>query len=859
MKPAQKLLLSCRQTGEAATRLGDWLDLNPSLLGNGHGAVREDLEGLAARILPLARAADSVPGIGLVATDASAKCDVLFSLIAPRGPVSVGELGPRPIEPQTLRSLMPVDGAAGGCAILRLSTGDMPPAPRGYPIRIVLLSLIDVATVIAKAAFSARFQVATPPTAHDVEALFEGLSQRTSPQAVPGLSDTDVLDLRETLNALLPGHHTLANLAATRYWSAFREIAAHISDQDRRSVLSLLWGRDPAFSALFDRLCDGVEKFGHGGEAYASPDAVLGKDVASGWMTRHPRSVIHASTMLALAQSPGPAMNVMNRFGQAVEIERAVIAGLIAELPMHVSGSRMSELAPADILDFPVPLSIASLAGQAQPRSHAPANDDLSLAVEHFARAKAIYLLERACLRHDLTSLVAILNADEEDDTFAPAIGDFVETAQGPTAQARERVRRGLHIIALKPSEYQASVIVDGEGSDSGRMRRMLDTVIGQGQEWPRAWTPNRPLAEVFWFDAGATQSHAGSWQQTSGGPMGVAAGATLATSYDQGAVQGLTAALQLSSEPRMRQVQLSRALQEVRKQLHACVLRHHASNAPAALADWRRGVAVVIQDRIQYLIESRRLGHLIRALLPLESDFLRAIAAAPGRTSALTAAATTHWMQAMASAPGRAPESGALAGTLDLGAANRMAERAVDYWLKEMRRTARSGRLCRALGLEQRVLHNLVDELQIGAVRIGLAREIAQVFHSMAEPALDPGAAADRLAAASHRLINAYLELLSLPAERGRGAPERPIRLAVQDGEVADAGAGQYSSLANRWRGPGRRTGKPPLEQWDVAFGKLVEDNIASAQVAMGRGGKDRELGELIQLFASGPFEVEL
>jgi hypothetical protein len=38
-----------------------------------------------------------------------------------------------------------------------------------------------------------------------------------------------------------------------------------------------------------------------------------------------------------------------------------------------------------------------------------------------------------------------------------------------------------------------------------------------------------------------------------------------------------------------------------------------------------------------------------------------------------------------------------------------------------------------------------------------------------------------------------------------------------------------------------------------------LVEDNIAATHISSTRGDKDRELGELIQLFASGPFEVDV
>jgi len=869
MKPAQKFLLSCRQTGEAASRLSDWLDHNPAVLGPGQTSVREDLDGLSARVVALARAAEAMPAVGLVATDASAKCDLLLTLLDPRGPFGIAELGTRPLESAALRGILPADSLAGGCAIVRFGTGEVPPTPRGYSIRIVLLGLIDIAAVVTKAAFTSRFQVARTPSAQEVDALFAGISQRLSPQAIPGLSEADVLELRETLNCLIPDHRTLASLNATCYWATLREIAPHISEKDRRLALSLLWGRDAAFTGLFDKLCDGIERFGHGGEAYCTTDALLGKDAATGRLTHHPHSIIHASTVRTLAETSGATMSVMNRFGQATEVERGVIAALVAELPLHVSAMGLAGLAPADLLDFPVPPAIGHRPDPVRPGSHTAANDDLSAAVEHFARAKAIYLLERACLHHELASLVAVVDCEQEDDTFAPAIGDFVETAQGPTAQARAHVRRGLHIVALRTPDDNSAVVVDEAGEKQLRLLHMLGRTIGAGQDWYEAWTPDRPLSEIHWFTSGNIAAEASVPKHAAGATGALSAGQTRAYPMENGVEGELAAAIRLSCDPRMRQIQLNRALVDIRKRLHACVLRHHASNAPAALADWRRGIAVMIQDRIQYLIGRRRLGHLIRALLPSESDLQAAVelaglqlldsGSAQGRGLRRTApsAAAAGAAQAFAVA---------IPASADPSHVARLAERVVDHWLCEMRRAARSGRMCRVLKLEPRILHNLVDELQIGAVRLGLAREIAHMFVSTGESTAQTGTPAQgaslspaRLAATSHRLINAYLELLAAPPQRGRSAHERPIRLAAQDGEVAEAGTGQYSYRENNKGGAWRRMDRPTLDQWDVAFGRLVEDNIASSQLVMGRSDKDRELGELIQLFASGPFEVEL
>lgn len=868
MKPAQKFLLSCRQASEASARLVDWLEANPGLLGAGRVAVREDIDAQAARLMPLAAAAETPPGIGLLATPGAAKTDLLFHLLATRMPTTLGELGQRPLDTATIRGLLPQDNDAGGAVVIRFSSAELPPAPRGYPIRVGLLSMIDVAAVVTRAADSATMLRGPAPSPAAIGGLFEAVSGRLSPQAVPGLSERDVLDLRETLNTILPGHRTLAALAASRYWEQFREVAPHISERDRRLVLAVLWHDNATFSALFNRLCDGLDRLGQGADAYCPPEALLGKDKSSGWTMRHPRSIIHAATLLALDQHAGPVLNVMNRYGQSVDIERAVMAALVAELPLHLGSSRLNELAPAEILDFPVAPPIGS---------HRPAlgDDQLARAVDHYARAKAIYLFERACVRRDVTSLVVVASPDVEDDTYACAIGDWVDGAQGATAHARERVRRGLFVAAALPPGRRPTHHGDGDGA--ARMLALIRDVIGHDQDWPQAWTPGRGMGDVFWFEASeATTAPPAT-------PQGTAL-ATLLPAAPTGLMQDDTVAelvrdLAHSCDIRTKHLQLGQSLIEVRRRLRATVLRHHASNDPAALNDWRRGTAVVVQNRLQYLISQGRLGHLLRALLPREDDLIRAIeTAALSQQSPLPAAGPSMppWPRtsqavplsmpvpqvAFPAAPGGGPEQ-----------AGRMADVALAHWLKEMRRAARSPRLCRDLKIEPAILHNLIDELQIGALRVALGSEIANAYAKSATPVAladgfgasvtagdraDSVSGAVRLAAYACRIINAYLEVLSAPQGRLRGATPRPGRGMAADLDVADGAASGYGSSAVRSRGVARRALRPAQQQWEISFVNLVDDNISSAHLLVGRGDKDRELGELIALFASGPFEVD-
>ena len=288
MKPEQKFMLSCRQTGKAASRLVDWLEHNPILLGTGHTAVCEDIGSLSAELSPLAAAAETMPGVALISTSAKAKSELLFQILSIRAQTTVGELGQRPMDAATIRTLLPSGDQTGSCAILRFSAGELPAAPRGFPIHVGLLSINDIVAIIAGASISSTHPAAPLPPTEEIAALFAELASRLSPQAVPGLSERDVLDLRDHLNARWPGNATLQSLTAARYWDQFREMAAHLAERDRRRVLARLWRNDAAFTGLFDRLCDGLDKLGQGADGYCPTEALLGKDKASGWLTRHP-------------------------------------------------------------------------------------------------------------------------------------------------------------------------------------------------------------------------------------------------------------------------------------------------------------------------------------------------------------------------------------------------------------------------------------------------------------------------------------------------------------------------------------------------------------------------------------------
>jgi hypothetical protein len=837
-----------------------------------------------------------------------------------------------------LRAILP--GDAGSSAIVRFSGNDPAATPRGQPIRVGLLSLIDLAIIFTSVAYTLTLCDDQLPTARSVEALFDDLSDHLSPQAQPGLSERDVQGLRDALMARWPEHPRLGALSAAKFWEHFQDVAPHLADQHRRQALACLWGNHTEATALFQRLCEGLDKLAHGLEAYCGPDALVGKDTASGWMTRHPRSILDGATVLALEGGSGHPVSVVNRFGQTIELDRAVIAALMAELPLHLTGTRLSELAPADVLDFPVVMpisdrhlpSIQRLPSRDAQRGEANIRAQI---IAHYLHMKAIYLFERACLNHEVTSLVVIADPSRDDDTHSDAIANWVASAQGGDAHARERVRRGLFVAVAEhlveptntfpPLDAAGNATGQLDQGDFGAVQRLLRDVIGAGQDWPTMWTPNRPISEIVVFpahlptppnrsggvsmptraplmrsddratlDVASQQLQRASSQERISAQTARRSGLVVANSAqsslselasqrqalpqlpDTGVrtvldLNQLIKALGIASDERQKHQQLSQRLRNIRRAIRHTLIRYHASNDPPALAHWRRGTATVVQDRLQLLTERGRLGHLQRALLPSEADLITAMTAATHRQPETSPTTSGRWSPIASPTPGF-QDSAAARSETNAAVTARLCERAVSSWISGIRRAGRAQRLCRDLKIQDSVFQHLIDEVQIGAARIGLAGEIGMAFQRAndlngATRAALSGQADHtghnhtdfnrndiiRLAAYASRLITAYVETLDNVSVRANGSWKRG-----SGSEIGDANTTDIATPTLRQRPTATRLKQSGKLQWEAQFTNLVEGNIASAHLLVGRGEKDRELGELLQLFASGPFEVE-
>ncbi len=915
MTPVQRITLTCRQTGEQAGRLLGWLE-HDRAYSLQHRGLRDEIDGAIGRLAEIRHAVDLPPSVGVIGAQGAGKTELIAALASLRQQALVAEFSGGQIDLNVIDGVLPTADGAGHPGIglvLRFSAVEGPVAPKGLPVRLGLLSQTDLVRIIARS-YHTHFPAAhrQPPMAARIAEAF-GLAERALiAQSVVGLSARDIVDLRDHLHGFYPESATLRALAAGGYWDQLGELAAHLPDLERRRLLALLWNEEPGLSRLFGRLCDGLERLGHAPEVFAPIDALATKERGTGWVVSHPRSIVAAATLQALGAEPGQGgdekLRIAGRYGQIAEVERSVIAGLAAELPLRLASPQLAALKPAQILEFPSPPALVDFDpddGGAEPESVGAAMADRTAL---FAYTKASYLLERACQRHDITSLVVCVDPlSAHDDDISPAIAEWIETAQGSEPHQRERLQTGLFIVGTK-LDLLSRDVGPGTGGQAGaasvreaaqrwgdQLGAKLADDIGADQEWPLEWSPGRAFRNIYLSqrppnrdgqDGTATQSGTkgpGAMLALTPvlAPVTTAAdgldantvlkapnlarhvenpgltwfGATAATDGGIGhLLSGLTPAVQASAKHR----QLNTHLVDLRRRLRSRLLRLHLSNDPSQIAEWRRQLAIVAQGRLNRVAQADRM-HVLQLGLGVTETELRVLYFGARHTGA----ATTGSLSASRGRP------------LDPTTCERLAVATVEYWLQAIRQVARSARFCRSVGLSQPVLQHIIDEITIGAMRLGIATHLAETFYRAAQAPTQQPLAEPYFATAAARIIGCYVERLALPGQNlpqhagqisggagkhylapvpaNGGSSDRTGESGQLGGSLAVSGTARALSLTSGLAGldPGTR-------DWAGAYASLVEANIAAAAHLTGGADRDRELGELLAGFLASPLEVE-
>ncbi len=850
MRPEQKIVLSCRQTGEGAERLQEWLDQSRLMIKSQSRALRTEVQGIASELLCLMEAVEHPTTAGILGAWGSQRADLIGALLAEASLSATEDETRTVLGRDRVLTLMPRDSDGGQAASLRFVSSARTESPYRFPIRIGLLSQLDLVKIIACAYVVHVPLLQQQMLAPDVVAQrLAAKIDQLGAQSFSGMSQRDIDGVRDTVHAAAPESPALRQLDACGYWDTLGGLIPHLPDAARRRAFSLLWGGDPALTALFERLSDAIELLGFSGEAFAGLEALTGRDPITGWNVRHEDSIVATATLAKCFEDPSRTLRVSSRHGRATDVERFAMTALASDARLPIDASALPLLETTDLLVLPAPTPVLlwpPLDVKGQPVA-LPARRVLTPleAIEIFAARKAAYLTDRAIRRHELTSLLVVTDmidgttGSELDVVSTENVAAWVELTQGETAHARERRRSGLSILAAEAGEQ--AMPRDNAFGMSERLPRLtatIEAVFNGNADWAAEWTPSRPFNNVFTWRpprVGSLSPHEVRNSSPSEGPAGGSA-EILSFSRARTADAGLQAA-ELAVPPDLSNLlhtvtqatsatihnqHLSARLVELRRALTGRFLRLHISNDPIGIVEWRRQVCHVARNRLDRAASLGGFGRLQRALMFTEGEVLATLARLKVEDPRFTAS-----------------------NVIDLRTIEpqRIVEAVIETWNTAMRQATRSPALMRSVCVPGTIVAHIIDELAIGAVRIGLQEKLTEAVRRIqlsAERAIDCEYAVAALIA---RGINAYVETLDPGARGSRPMSMRDTRFGMSAGNATTAA-------------PATPAAKSVASLWAETFVDLVEANILGAGLLGGAGHLNRELGEVLSAISAQSYE---
>lgn len=893
-----RLVFACNQVRDAAAETLEWINDNDALVGTERISLLHEFHRTEVSALQLAAAVTQPPAVAFIGATRSGKTHAIAAMIERNGGRLVMRFEGIREKIDFLRNIVPESGRFGASMVMRLSENDKQ-RPQNFPIGMRLLSAADIVKVLGGAYFAAVGKRARVPSLAEVRDLHAEIQPLAGEDTVVGLSEEDIWDIKAYFTTRYGEEPLFRTLFAAGYWQALARLAPNLNNAARSRLLGPLWGNLEPFSEAFAFLANAGASLGGGLEANCALDAILSIDPRTGKFSRRADSVINGETAATLGQQDDRSVVVCNEFGHWFSMPRTALAALAAEvrLPLPPESSEVTK--NADFLEFPGldhRPSVTNIEG-------ALAKDPAVLG-RIFLRSKAIYLVESYTAQHKITSMVACVDHAQRDVAeLAPLVGKWVETSHGRDAVTRERHDNSLFVAFTKiDKEFSDS---SRAGKDpkldwGGRIKHILLDGFGRHFDWPREWTPGRPFDNVhllrnpiykakqildyssdgleLGFKAGQSDRIERSRKEFMASevvkthvadPLAVWREAFL---INDGGMSYLAQSIAAVCDNRVKYRQIVAALDDLRHSMQDRLRRYYVSENYAFQQDRRHTSGLLVVRRLRSSAESHNFGYLLRSLQLSESQFGDVMRNVEVWTGARFDPAEEEEFadddlfdefhdtgrgksarkdRGKANGHGVAHANGDKNGSHHAEAetapelvptARLCARTAVDHWIESVRAIATGESATTRYQLPRQALLHLVDELIVGAVRVGLEERVERLIKRVTTGEKITPEDLGRAATCAANVIGEYVmtlgfnDILANSHPRRKGKSQQPVfppRNRVALNAIDDDGDFDQEYVSD----------------WSQAFLGLVGENASGLREREISDDQNRRLGRLLRL----------
>lgn len=415
------------------------------------------------------------------------------------------------------------NGREATALITRFSTSNLCGPNANYPIRVRMLSLVDVVLVLVDSFYN-DLTGHVVPSKEEIKDEIDRLQTKYSAQnpCQEIINEEDIYELQEYFSADLmracPEFHR--DLVREGYFEALSQLINKIPVDDWNSLFGYLWQHNPIMSDVFTKMLKTLAKLEFSRTCHVNIEALLNNKGTILHVDRifelfEVESVTGSGMSFTVDKASEPFMNVLTDKDHEVNhVEKSAFCALAMEVGFSIVNPTDSKskqeletekpfLDTLDILDFP---------GARSREEILLANLNKVTASQMVIRGKVAYLFNKYSRQHLISTLLLCQDDRQaEVKTVPKLINTWVENAIGRTVEERTQFIKEskvspLFVIATKFNNYLKK---DYGGKDYEKMLRKwinlgsnLSSVLeikGAGDDsWFQNWIDGAPFKSIF-------------------------------------------------------------------------------------------------------------------------------------------------------------------------------------------------------------------------------------------------------------------------------------------------------------------------------------------------------------------------
>lgn len=762
MAEQDRLAERCEEAAELARSALDWIGdpENADLVGHQQRSLRQDMRRNLRRAGKLARSARTRMSVSVFGPSQAGKSFLVSVLARPEGGRLTADFGPGGTL-DYIREINP-EGEGESTGLVTRFTMDRSAAPDGFPLRLTLLSEADLARTILNSFFMDGDQSEPTPEPSDIAAQIERFRGKAG-APVPGLTEDDVFEIAEYVEATFG--RTAYGAALRGFWEDAASLLPRLQPVDRADFLGIAWGGHAALGALYSTLAGALVRLGHVPEVHAGLDSLTPRD----------QSIIDVKTLHGLMSAEGGAkLQVCTPSGSVVDLPRAHVCALAAELVLPMQTVPSPLFSETDLLDFPGARNRFE-----QPLSKTLATPAKSVP-ELLLRGKVAYLFDRYVANQEITSmLLCVPDSNMETLDLPGLVENWIGMTHGNRADLRTSTDCILFFVLTKFDKHLGESAADGGVATrfERRIKASLLEKFGRSRDnWVAEWTPGQPFRNCFWvrnpnFYVEGLIEYDREMHEVQLRPekqdrlaelregclaaelvrnhfLDPEAAWDAALSLNDGGVSYLTAQLARVCRPDSKLKQIRAQLDRVLTELHIGLQPFHVSDDVDERINAKKAAASEVIDGLEAALERHRFGAVLAELMVDQHAIEDAIGRVPSSVRITSAVAGTGNGVAVPSGasapmarpgglvrPGRTSPVAVAPVAADAGGSGNgaapvrtrtleqfQAETAMEAWIDQLTQFRDAALTRRSYGVSDQAGSDLVAELIHAARRTGLA-----------------------------------------------------------------------------------------------------------------------------------------